>query len=82
MVDAQPCATVGVAADIKNTGPRSGGTINAALFLKPFVGDTPWAHLDIAGPSYVERETRPDQPYGGSGYGVRLLVKYLERSAR
>lgn len=69
-------------ADIKNTGPRSGGTINAALFLKPFVGDTPWAHLDIAGPSYVERETRPDQPYGGSGYGVRLLVKYLERSAR
>jgi len=67
-------------ADIKNTGQRgSAGTISAALFLKPFVGDIPWAHLDIAGPSYIERESRPDQPYGATGYGVRLLAKYLER---
>mgnify|MGYP001570239943 FL=1 len=65
-------------ADIKNTGEGSAGTITAALFLKHFVDETPWAHLDIAGPSYVERETRPDQPYGGSGYGVRLLARFLQ----
>jgi len=66
-------------ADIKNIGVRgSAGTISAALFLKPFVGSVPWAHLDIAGPSYAERETRPDQPYGGTGYGVRTLVRLLE----
>jgi len=67
-------------ADLKNIGSRGqAGTISAALFLKPFVGDIPWAHLDIAGPSYTERETRPDQPYGASGYGVRLLLKFLQK---
>ncbi len=65
-------------ADIKNTGEGSAGTITAALFLKHFVDETPWAHLDIAGPSYVERETRPDQPYGGSGYGVRMMARFLQ----
>ncbi|MFA4954758.1 MAG: leucyl aminopeptidase [Patescibacteria group bacterium] len=66
-------------ADLKNTGTRGqASTIAGGFFLKPFVGDTPWAHLDIAGPSYTERETRPDQPYGASGYGVRLLVKFLQ----
>lgn len=64
-------------ADINNTGGREAGTIKGALFLKPFVGETPWAHLDIAGPSYAEKETRPDQPCGGTGYGVRLLAKFL-----
>jgi leucyl aminopeptidase len=67
-------------ADIKNIGQRgSAGSISAALFLKPFVNDIPWAHLDIAGTCYTEKESRPDQPYGASGYGVRLLVEYLER---
>ncbi len=66
-------------ADIKNVGSRSSGVITAALFLKPFVGDTPWAHIDIAGPSYVEHETRPDLPYGASGYGVRLLARFLQK---
>lgn len=66
-------------ADLKNVGGRPGGTITAALFLKPFVEDIPWAHLDIAGPSFVEHETRPDQPYGGSGYGVRLLANFLKK---
>ncbi len=66
-------------ADLKNIGNRGqAGVITAALFLKPFVGDIPWAHLDIAGPAYTEKESRPDQPYGASGYGVRLLAKYLE----
>ncbi|MEO5927945.1 MAG: leucyl aminopeptidase [Patescibacteria group bacterium] len=65
-------------ADIKNIGGgHGGGVITAALFLKTFVGDTPWAHLDIAGPSYTEKETRPEQPYGASGYGVRLLANFL-----
>ncbi len=65
-------------ADLKNIGGGSGGgTITAAMFLRPFVGDTPWAHLDIAGPSYTEKESRPDQPYGASGYGVRLLAHFL-----
>lgn len=65
-------------ADIKNIGGREGGAITAALFLKSFVGETPWAHLDIAGPSYREKETRPDMPYGGTGYGVRMLIKFLQ----
>lgn len=66
-------------ADIKNVGARGqAGTISAALFLKPFVGDTPWAHLDIAGPAYTEKESRPDQPYGASGFGVRLLARLLQ----
>lgn len=67
-------------ADIKNIGGgHGGGVITAALFLKTFVGDTPWAHLDIAGPSYTEREVRPEQPYGASGYGVRLLANFLSK---
>ncbi len=66
-------------ADMKNIGNRFGGAITAALFMKPFVGETPWAHLDIAGPAFIERETRPDLPYGGSGYGVRTLAKFLEK---
>ena len=66
-------------ADIKNIGMRgAAGTISAALFLAHFVGKTPWAHMDIAGPSYAEREVRPDLPPGGTGYGVRLLVRYLQ----
>lgn len=66
-------------ADIKNIGGGHGaGTITAAHFLKTFVGNVPWAHLDIAGPSYTEKETRPDQPYGASGYGVRLLARFIQ----
>jgi leucyl aminopeptidase len=67
-------------ADIKNIGGGHGaGVITAAHFLRTFVGDTPWAHLDVAGPTYTERETRPDQPYGASGYGVRLLARFLSK---
>lgn len=66
-------------ADLKNIGHRgSAGSISAALFLEPFVAGKPWAHLDIAGPAYVEKETRADLPFGGTGYGVRLLVEYLQ----
>ncbi len=67
-------------ADLKNTGARGqAGAIAGGNFLKPFVGKTSWAHLDIAGPSYMERESRPDQPYGATGFGVRLLVRFLQK---
>ena len=66
-------------ANLKNTGARGqAGAIAGAMFLKRFVGDTPWVHLDIAGPAYAEREVRPDTPQGGTGFGVRLLMRYLQ----
>ncbi len=65
-----------VVADMKNTGPRAGGSITAALFLKQFVKDTPWAHLDIAGPVWSEKENGYNSP-GATGYGVRMLVEWV-----
>lgn len=65
-------------ADIKNIGgDRYGGAIAGALFLQDFVPEgTPWAHLDIAGPAFAEKDA-PLTPLGGTGYGVRLLIQYL-----
>ncbi|MBD2490678.1 leucyl aminopeptidase [Aulosira sp. FACHB-615] len=63
-------------ADMKNTGPRPGGSITAALFLKQFVKDTPWAHLDIAGPVWADKENGYNGP-GATGYGVRMLVNWV-----
>ncbi|MEG5136930.1 MULTISPECIES: leucyl aminopeptidase [unclassified Microcoleus] len=63
-------------ADMKNTGPRPGGAITAALFLKQFVKDTPWAHLDIAGPVWIEKENGYNGP-GATGFGVRTLVHWV-----
>ncbi|MBI3577231.1 leucyl aminopeptidase [Candidatus Gottesmanbacteria bacterium] len=65
-------------ADIQNVGGgRYGGAITGALFLADFVPEkTPWAHLDIAGPSFAEKDA-PLTPVGGTGYGVRLLLGYL-----
>ena len=67
-------------ADLKNTGGRYGGSINAALFLQHFVGKVPWAHLDIAGPASVDKE-RGYNPRGGTGAGVRLLADWIRRRA-
>jgi leucyl aminopeptidase len=67
-------------ADMKNTGPRWGGAINAALLLKEFVGDTPWAHLDIAGPARAS-ETEHYILKGGTGFGVRTVVSLAARMA-
>jgi leucyl aminopeptidase len=64
-------------ADMKNTGPRYGGAINAALLLKEFVGEIPWAHLDIAGPARAA-EAGHYVPKGGTGFGVRTLVALAE----
>jgi leucyl aminopeptidase len=63
-------------ADMKNTGPRAGGSITAALFLKQFVKDTPWAHLDVAGPVWADKENGYNSP-GATGYGVRTLVNWI-----
>jgi len=65
-----------LAADMKNTGPRFGGSITAALFLQQFVQETAWAHLDIAGPVWNERENAYNSP-GATGYGVRTLVNWV-----
>jgi len=59
-------------ADMKNTGGRHAGSITAAQFLKRFVGDTPWAHLDIAGTGMAAPSTDINTSWG-SGFGVRLL---------
>jgi len=56
------------------------GSITAALFLRRFVGDTPWAHLDIAGTGRSEAE-RDDLPKGGTGFGARVLLRWLEAGA-
>ncbi|MBL7997994.1 MAG: leucyl aminopeptidase [Candidatus Kapabacteria bacterium] len=63
-------------ADVKNSGGRPAGTITAALFLKKFIGDYPWAHLDIAGTG-IAPSAGPYSPKGGSGVGVRLFVDML-----
>jgi leucyl aminopeptidase len=70
-------------ADIKNIGGgREAGTIIGGLFLQEFVGDTPWVHLDIAGPAYLEREypAIPYLTYGGTGLMVRSLLTLLKTS--
>jgi len=64
-------------ADVKNVGGRWGGAITAALFLKKFIGDYSWIHLDIAGPAILEEDVEYT-PRGGSGFGVRLLADFLE----
>ena len=63
-------------ADIKNVGGGSAGAVTAALFLQEFVGEVPWAHLDIAGPAFAAKE-RPTCPKGGTGFGVRTLLNLL-----
>ena len=65
-------------ADVKNVGAtRFGGAITAALFLQKFVGETPWVHLDIAGPAYSDKRRDYAGP-GGMGFGVRTLVRLAE----
>ncbi len=65
-------------ADMKNSGGREGSAIQGGMFLKEFAGEKPWAHLDIAGTSYLERG-RPYQPKGATGVPVRALVEYLRQ---
>ncbi|HBQ18038.1 MAG TPA: hypothetical protein DEF51_45260, partial [Myxococcales bacterium] len=64
----------------KHTGNREGGAITAALFLKEFVGDARWMHLDIAGPAFLDRP-HGVSPKGGSGFGVMTAIRFLESLA-
>jgi leucyl aminopeptidase len=69
-------------ADVKNTGGRRAGAITAAHFLQEFVGDVPWAHLDIAGTAYADGDQSYVAPYnpkpGATGVGVRLLWHFCQ----
>ena len=65
-------------ADMKNTGPRPGGSITAALFLQDFMNaDVAWAHMDIAGTVWSDKGRGLD-PAGATGYGVRTLVNWVQ----
>ena len=67
-------------ADMKNiTGTRGAGSITAAQFIKRFVGDVDWAHLDIAGVTWSKRGTEFSRP-GGTGFGVRLLDHFVKNN--
>ncbi|MBE0430336.1 MAG: leucyl aminopeptidase [Dehalococcoidia bacterium] len=68
-------------ADIKNTGERPGAAITAALFLSEFVEDTPWAHMDIAGPAYGNKESGYLLK-GATGFGVRTLLELALQEAK
>jgi leucyl aminopeptidase len=67
-------------ADVKNIGNRWGGAITAALFLREFVGDVPWAHIDVAGPAFSERQS-DHWPRGATGSPARTIIRYIERRA-
>ena len=63
-------------ADIVNSGGRAGGAVTAAMFLKEFVGETPWIHLDIAGCAWNE-EAKPWLPKGPTGVAVRSIAEWV-----
>ncbi len=65
-------------ADIQNLGKAGAGTITAGAFLKEFVGDTPWCHLDIAGTAWGPREPDYQPKVGATGVAVRLIYHLLE----
>jgi leucyl aminopeptidase len=71
----------GETADLSNIGKKGmgAGTINGATFLNAFVDKTPWAHIDIAGMAYLP-DDREYMPKNGTGWGVRLLINYLEKN--
>ncbi len=68
-------------ADLANIGERAGGMLTAGVFLREFVGTTPWGHLDVAGPAFNEKTAHGYTPVGGTGVGVRTLLALLEHRA-
>lgn len=75
------CGLKSSIADMQNmsTFRREGGAIHAALFLKQFVDNYPWVHIDIAGTVFIEK-SHPIFNTGASGYGVRLIHKFIEKN--
>ena len=67
-------------ADIKNTGGRYGGAINAAMFLKEFAEETPWLHLDIAATAWVD-DPKPWSASGPTGIAVRSVIEWIRSFA-
>ncbi|HSL71328.1 MAG TPA: hypothetical protein VK864_13860, partial [Longimicrobiales bacterium] len=67
-------------ADLKNSGGRPAGSITAGWFLKEFVGETPWAHLDIAGTAYRD-EAPPYLRKGATGVPTRLFIEWVRSRA-
>ncbi len=65
-------------ADLQNTGGRYGGSVTAAMFLKEFVGDTPWIHLDIAGTAWND-DAKPHMSKGPSGIAVRSITEWVRQ---
>ncbi len=68
-------------ADLNNSGGRYAGTITAGLFLGSVVGNTPWLHLDIAGPSWSE-DADGYFSKGATGYGTRLLYRLIKNTVQ
>jgi len=64
-------------ADLHNIGGRSGGSITAAWFIRDFVGETPWIHLDIAGTAWLD-DAKPYMAKGATGVGLRTFVRLAE----
>jgi len=64
-------------ADLANIGPRGGGSISAAWFIREFVEDTPWVHLDIAGTAWLD-DNKPYMPKGPTGVAVRTFVRLAQ----
>jgi leucyl aminopeptidase len=77
LVDDYAYAIRSEVADVKNTGGRYGGSITAALIMRPFVGESRWVHLDIAGPGRAERAYAWFTK-GGTGFGTRTLIALAE----
>jgi leucyl aminopeptidase len=67
-------------ADLKNSGGRLAGSVTAAWFIREFAGDTPWAHLDIAGSAHSDKP-RPYAPSGPTGTGVGTFINLARRLA-
>ena len=68
-------------ADLKNTGGREGGVSTAGAFLKAFVGDIPWVHLDIAGSGFTTKSGAFHRG-GGTGVCVRALLAWMNNRAQ
>jgi leucyl aminopeptidase len=66
-------------ADLKNLAGRPAGSITAGAFLAAFVGDYPFAHIDIAGTAWADKPVKPYDTFGGTGAGVRVLTEYLRK---
>ena len=69
-------------ADIKNIGSGGAGTITAGAFLKEFVGDTPWCHLDIAGTAWGVKASGYNPDFGATGVAVRLIYDFIEKEIK